>query len=177
MIDPSVLDLLNAVVRAAPDNALDMMAAAATFAQIERLWSFAKAENGGAVMAMIRRDADQLAGVVGRCMGEERRIELGQGAIGYRGPTFERRLALVVELAERLESSAVAALIEPMFERLKQEWELERPDINDSAHLLRTVERPARRGQARSQLRGGLFSPSVSLAQNARKAADSERAV
>ena len=40
VIDPSVLDLLNAVIRAAPENAVDIVAAAASFDQIEQIWSW-----------------------------------------------------------------------------------------------------------------------------------------
>jgi len=140
VIDPSVLDLLNTVVRSAPDNAVDIMAAAASFEQIEHVWSFAKAEKGGPVAAAIRRDADKLVGAVRHRMGEERRVDLGGGSIAYRGPTFERRLALVVEMAERLSSPAFVALIEPLFARLEQEWRAARPEINDAVELLRGLE-------------------------------------
>jgi hypothetical protein len=61
VIDPSVLDLLNAVVRHAPDNAVDVVAAAHDFEQIERAWSFAKAQPGGAVLDAFRHNADRLA--------------------------------------------------------------------------------------------------------------------
>lgn len=140
VIDPSVLDLLNAVVRAAPDNAVDMIAAAATADQIERVWSFAKADKGGPVAAAIARDADKLADAVGRRMNEDRRVELGAGAIAYCGPTFERRLVIVIDMAERLASPALAGLVAPLFARLEQEWSVERPEINDAVELLRRLE-------------------------------------
>jgi hypothetical protein len=41
-IDPSVMDLLNAVIRTAPDNAADIVAGAVGFDQIEQIWRFAK---------------------------------------------------------------------------------------------------------------------------------------
>ena len=48
VIDPSVLDLLNSVVRTAPDNAIDIVTGAASFEQISRVWSFAKSDKGDA---------------------------------------------------------------------------------------------------------------------------------
>lgn len=140
VIDPSVLDLLNAVVRSAPDNAVDIIAAAASFNQIERVWSFAKADKGGPVVAAIRHNADRLAGTVSQCMVEDRRIDLGGGSAAYRGPTFERRLTVIVDMAEHLQSPAFAALIQKLFARLQQEWVSERPEINDSIELLRALD-------------------------------------
>lgn len=65
---------------------------------------------------------------------------MGKDAFGYRGLTFERRLAVVVDIADGLASPAVAALIAPLFARLQQEWITERPDINDAVEALRALE-------------------------------------
>jgi DNA-binding ferritin-like protein (Dps family) len=42
VVDASVLDLLNAVVRDVPENALDIVGGASSFDQIDRVWSFAQ---------------------------------------------------------------------------------------------------------------------------------------
>lgn len=140
MIDPSVLDLLNAVVRSAPDNAVDVVAGAADFDQIERVWSFAKTQKNGAVLDTLRNRSDHLTASMAAHMIKGRRINLDKGMIGYRGLTFERRLAIVVDVADRLANSEIATLIAPLFSRLQQEWESERLAINDAIELLSALD-------------------------------------
>jgi hypothetical protein len=140
VIDPSVLDLLNAVVHRAPDNAVDIIAGAASFDQVERVWLVAKAENGGPFLDLMRYEADRVAKAVRARMLDGRRIDLGQGTVGYRGPTFERRLAVIVDMADRLSSPVFSSLIGPSFARLQEEWQRERPDINDAVDALRVLD-------------------------------------
>jgi DNA polymerase III delta prime subunit len=143
VIDPSVLDLLNAVVRRAPDNAIDIIAAAINFDQVERIWSFAQAEKGGDLLDAIRREADRLANAVRPVMLEKRRIDLDQGSTAYRGPTFEHRLAVIIEVADKLHDTSVADLVAPLFSRLLDEWQSERPHIADAAAILRALNSAA----------------------------------
>jgi hypothetical protein len=141
VIDPSVLDLLSAVLRHAPENAVDIVAGAASFDQVERIWSFAKAKSNGSDMTAVHREADRLAGssIQSRVM-EERRIDLGTGAVGYRGATFERRLAVIIDMADGLSSQAISSLVLPLYARLQQEWETESPHINDAVDVLRALD-------------------------------------
>ncbi len=140
VIDPSVLDLLNAVVRRVAENAIDVIAAAHNFNQIEHVWTFAKAQGSGDVLEAFRYNEELISASLSRCMGEARRFGMGQGAYGYRGATYERRLAIVVDMADRLASSAIASLIPLLFTRLRLEWVVERPDINDAANALRALD-------------------------------------
>ena len=141
VIDPSVLDLLNAIVRQTPENAIDVVAAAHNFDQIEHVWSFATAQSSGAVLDASRHNHSPIAASLAHCMTEARRIDMGKGAVGYRGPTFERRLTVIIDVADRLESPSIASLIAPLFARLQQEWITERPDINGGVDALRALER------------------------------------
>jgi len=140
VIDPSVLDLLNAVVRSTPENAIDVVSGAASFGQVERVWTFANAAEGGPVLDQLRHHAEQLADVVQTLAAEGRRIEV-YGGVAFRGATFERRLAVIVAMADRLQSHAFAALVMPSFSRLKLEWGTERPDINDAIAAFRALDR------------------------------------
>jgi hypothetical protein len=140
VIDPSVLDLLNMVVREMPENAADVIAGAVTFDQIERIWSFAKAANGGPVTTCIIQQGDRLVTPVGQRMLDRRKIDLGKGNVAYRGVTFESRLAIVIDMADRMPSSRFRDLIEPLFDRLFEEWRSERPEINDAVNLLRVID-------------------------------------
>ena len=140
VIDPSVFDLLNAIVRRTPENAIDVVAAACNFDQIERVWSFAKAHSSGAVLDAFRNNTAQIAASLSRRIDEARCFDMGQGAFGYRGATFERRLAIVVDMADRLASPEIASLIAPAYERLKLEWATEKPDINDAVEAIRALD-------------------------------------
>lgn len=140
VIDPSVLDLLNAVIRTAPDNAVDIVSGAASFDQVERVWSFAKSDKGQAILETMRQNVDKLVDAVHVRMVDNRRITYHDGTTVYRGLTFERRLATVVEISERLRSYRFAALAGPLFERLLSEWQTERPEVVDAAELLRVLE-------------------------------------
>jgi hypothetical protein len=92
VIDPSVLDLLNAVISAAPENAIDIMAGATMFNQIEEIWTFAKAPSNGNALEALRRDIPRLSSIVATLAFEDRRIDLGNGVIAFRAPTYERSL-------------------------------------------------------------------------------------
>jgi Restriction endonuclease len=140
VIDPSVLDLLNAVIRAAPDNAADIVAGAAGFDQIEQVWMFAKAPSNGSVLATLGREVGRAIPTIARLAIENRRVDLGGGAIGFRGPSYERRLAIIVEMAERLASFEFASLVTPTMARLAEEWQSGQTDINDGVQLLRALD-------------------------------------
>lgn len=150
VIDPSVLDLLNAVARSAPDNAVDMIEGAEHFGQIEQIWSLAKAENGGNILAALKREPHRIAPAIARSARQHRRIAMEGG--GYFGLTFEQRLAIIVEMAERLGAPEIAALIAPAYARLIEEWGTERPQINDSVELIRAMD-------AAKSLPAGIVAP------------------
>jgi hypothetical protein len=141
VVDPSVLDLLNAVVREVPENAVDIIAGADDFDQIERIWSFARAGKGEPVATALGDHADWLVGPVGRRMLDDRRIDHGNNVVSYHGTTFERRLAVVIDMADRMPGSGFSNLIEPLFTRLVEEWRLESLEINDAVGVLRALDR------------------------------------
>ncbi len=140
VINPSVLDLLNAVARCAPDNVVDMIAGAASFGQIERVWELAKEEQGNAILATLRREADRISPSIARLSLSCRRGAMAGGGIAYVGPTFERRLAIIVEMAHRIGAPAIRALIAPAYARLIQEWDSDRPQIHDAVELIRAID-------------------------------------
>lgn len=140
VLDPSVLDLLNVVARCTPDNAVDMIEGAACFGQIEQVWSLAKAEQGGNILAALKRESHRIAPSIARLARHRRRVAMEGGGVGYCGPTFEQRLAIIVEMAQRLGAPAIAALIAPAYMRLIEEWGTERPQINDAVELIRAMD-------------------------------------
>ncbi|WP_431283179.1 restriction endonuclease [Humitalea sp. 24SJ18S-53] len=140
VIDPSVLDLLNAVIRTAPDNAADIVAGAAGFDQIGKVWTFAKAHSNGGVLAALGQNAWRVTPTVARLAIEHRRIDLGGGAAAFRSPSYERRLVIILEMADRLGSSQFLELFAPTMARLVAEWQSGQADINDGVELLRALD-------------------------------------
>ena len=139
-IDPSVLDLLSAVVQKAPDNAVDIIAGAAYFGQIERLWAFSRSEKGRPVASHLAHHTGRLVSTVKQRMMDGRRIDIGGGAVGYRGPSFERRLVVVIAMADRMPGGQLSDLIGPLFDRLIDEWRLERLEISDAVDVFKALE-------------------------------------
>jgi hypothetical protein len=140
VIDPSVLDLMNAVIRAAPENAADMVEGAVCFDQIEQIWMFAKVRSNGELRATLAREAPHFIPTVSKLAIEDRRTDLGGGSIGYRGLTYERRLTIIVEMAEQLASADLAVVVATTMARLKEEWTEEETNINDAVELLRALK-------------------------------------
>lgn len=140
VIDPSVLDLLNAVARGAPDNAVDMIEGAADFGQIQEIWSLAKADQGGNILAALKRESHRIAPSIARLARHRRRVAMEGGGFAYYGPPFDQRLAIIVQMAQRLGEPAIAALIAPAYLRLIEEWGTERPQINDTIELIRAMD-------------------------------------
>lgn len=61
VLDPSVLDLLNSVIRDTTDNAIDLIRGATRFDQIERIWSFANSEQGKSIMTALSQKVEHIA--------------------------------------------------------------------------------------------------------------------
>ena len=68
---------------------------------------------------------------------DSRKVPLGNGAVGYRGTTFEKRLAVLIEIADRLRNPLFLQLIARGFGRLSEEWRTESVNINDGIAILR----------------------------------------
>lgn len=144
VIDPSVLDLLNTVIREAPNNASDIIASATRFSQIQRVWTFAKAEGGPAMDNALQQGAARLAPAIRARALEDRKFEVGEKAYGYRGPTHEARLVVLLEMADRYPASPYIELVKPMFERLQKEWKAGNLDISDGVRAVRTLSASTR---------------------------------
>ncbi|MCZ4093462.1 nSTAND3 domain-containing NTPase [Sinorhizobium psoraleae] len=140
VFDPSVLDLMNAVIREAPDNALDLLQGAAFFGQIELVWKFARLSDSKDVMATLAKHPAVMASAIARTMTADRRVEY-KDTVAYYCSTFERRLCQTLEIAERLKSDVIFALVAPLADRLALEWKTEPVEIVEATELLRQLTR------------------------------------
>lgn len=141
VVDPSVLDLLNSVVRGATDNAIDIIVGACRFDQIDRIWAFAKAENSKAVMSALSQNADVIAKAIAPRLYDNRKTVNPNGSVFYRGATFERRLAIIITMTDRVRSGSLLNLVTPLLDRLLKEWQSESVEIIDGVEILRAFKR------------------------------------
>jgi hypothetical protein len=168
VVDPSVLDLLNMVVRESPENAVDIVAGAAISDQIERIWQFANAESGGSVLAALVSSIERLEKPLERCMLADRRVKLEGGAISYQGSTFQRRMIVIVEMVERMNSVGFQPLVQSLFKRMVREWHATYINTPDTCALLRVLCRSDQKDAA-----GFQFSIAQRLIAEANNECDS----
>lgn len=138
VLDPSVLDLLNNVVREAANNAVDLIVGSTSFDQIERIWSFAKSNAN--VIATLSRVPDLFAKALAPRLHDERRIDLGGGSYAYRGATFERRMAVLIAMTDHFRHPSLLALVEPLAKRLLDEWRSGQVHVIDGIEIVRAFE-------------------------------------
>lgn len=141
VLDPSVLDLLNSVIRDTPDNAIDLICGAISFDQIERVWKFAESAQGKTVMSVLSQNVAQVAASIKPRLFDSRKVIMEKCVTAYTGLTFERRLAVLIEIADYFKSELFLQLIEELYERLKVEWQTEAVNIGDGIEILRSFNR------------------------------------
>lgn len=138
VLDPSVLDLLNTVVRDATDNAIDLVLGAISFSQVEHVWSFAQTTNSQSVMSALSQNVELVATGIEPRLYDCRKVVMGDGGVGYVGATFERRLAVLIEIADHFRHPIFLELIAKLFDRLSEEWRTEAVNISDGVAILRS---------------------------------------
>ena len=114
VVDPSVLDLIGGVLLEAPENATDLLVGAARFSQVDRLWVYGRQESGAILRKIWREAAREAAPVVRALMLERRRVDHPGGVTTWYAPTYERRLAVVLEIAAEIGAREYRDLIEPL---------------------------------------------------------------
>ena len=136
-LDPSLLDLMNSVVREAPGNAVDIVVGAMQFDQIERVWLLSKEEQGNQIASSISVHAEKLVSAVERIM-----LDAGHkshGAENANVSSVAACLIVLIEMADQLRDSQFSNLIAPILDQILEHWELEGPDIIDATALLTAI--------------------------------------
>lgn len=139
-INPSVLDWLNSMMQAEPENALDLVTGALRISQVEQVWNFALSAIGGATLEALRQNVGELAGKVGELAVAQRAFPDADGHMVYLRPTYEKRLGLLIAMADTLRSAVLVDQINPVIDRIRVEREAALCDINDTVGVVRTFQ-------------------------------------
>ncbi|MCS3479373.1 hypothetical protein M2212_006219 [Bradyrhizobium elkanii] len=139
VLDPSVIDLVNAVIRKAPENAVDMVIGAIDFSQIERVWGLSKAGDAGVATALIQGGAEVAAAVKDRVSAKCRLMTFENGTFAME-TSSEARLASVLPIADRLRTAEMLDLARALVDAMEASWLSSRVNINDGVEALRALE-------------------------------------
>lgn len=135
VLDPSVLDMLNSLLKDDTLNILDLIEGAIRFEQARRVWTFARSAGNEAVVNFLRREHARVAAAVERLLHAPRKIPI-EGGIAFIDDSPELRLGTLLEIAETLKSPKLKDLARTTVQQLLGTWETEHFDVSDGVSLL-----------------------------------------
>ena len=137
-LDPSVRDLMNAILVEAPENCIDIAAAAVQIAQIETVWRLAEAELSGEIRKrLITRFDDWVEGLVRALQAVH--ISSWKDQTWTHAYRVDERLGLLVEMAATLKIDAMRSLIAPVIDDVITSWAHDRPRVPTLIRALRAL--------------------------------------
>jgi hypothetical protein len=139
VIDPSVLDMLNSVLRQDTPNTLDMIEAAVRFQQARRVWTFARTPGNQATLHFLSGEEARFTTAIARLLDAPRKVPM-EGGTAYVDDSPELRLGTVLEIAETLGFAALRPIATAAIDQLLQNWETERIDLTEGVALLSKIE-------------------------------------
>lgn len=140
VLDPSVIDLVHAVIRRAPENAVDLVVGAVDFSQIERVWKLGDGGIQGARAALMQNGPPIAAAIRSAITRPHRLVEFqnGTGLIQW---TEEARVAAIVPLAEAMKTKDMLDLAKSLGDAMASSWHDRPISINDGVEALRALDR------------------------------------
>ena len=143
VIDPSVLDMLNAIVRDDTLNALDMLEGTIEFEQASRICIFAISNDSSTVLDLFIRESDRVANILKSFLQfDPPKQETVSGITVTYAESLELRLSTVIRIAEKLSSEELLEVITSTFEKLLARWASEDGGVNieDGLSLLKSID-------------------------------------
>ena len=129
---------MNTVVGEAPENAVDIVAAAREFDQIAGVWELSKTVKGRSILPRLAAEAGRLASGIGRCM--VRRPDTPMPGVRRQGwDALEDRFPLVAEMADKMPERSMTGLIDELFEEMAGDWRSRGPDFEQGSKILETI--------------------------------------
>ena len=118
-INPSVADLMNYIIREAPENGLDIIHSAQKFSQLLQVWRIAEADGGECLKEHFRKEIAAITPIICRLI-ERPVFEKKFGKLDLRDTEFDVRLIWILELADFCESESILPLIQRAFKKLPE---------------------------------------------------------
>ena len=140
-LDPSVVDLMNSVLRKGPQNAVDVVAAAISMIQVWNTWRLANGEGGGGIHSALASAPGKLAMGLSAGLGAPLRGSANGATFEY-APSLEERVSHVLHIASALGAPQLLALVEPALRDLHDGWCTYRSaKIEDGAAIIAMLDR------------------------------------
>ncbi|WP_404937086.1 restriction endonuclease [Pseudomonas sp. JDS08PS003] len=139
VIDPSVLDMMNAVVRRDTPNALDMIEGAIRFEQIRRIWNFSIDENSRDVLQYLTYNSHRVAQMFERLFRAPRKLHYNN-RYSYIDDSFELRAGTMIDAAEKLQSNELLQASIAAINAILGAWESEVANIEGGLSLLEKIK-------------------------------------
>lgn len=140
VLDPSVIDLVNAVVRRAPEIAVDMIFGAVDFSQIERVWKMGGSGIQGVRAAIVQGGRAAVAAINDALTRPYRIVEFQNGGVAMQW-TEEARLAAIVPLPDEMKTGEMLDLAKSIGVAMSSCWRDRAVLIVDGVEALRALER------------------------------------
>lgn len=138
VIDPSVLDMLNAVVRRDTPNALDMIEGSFRFEQIRRIWAFSLDKDSAGVLNHLANESQRMALAFERLFAAPRKVP-NKRYFTYIDDSLELRVGTMIHAAEKLQSTILFKASVAALNTLIVSWESEAVDIGKGIELLNKI--------------------------------------
>jgi len=139
VIDPSVLDMLNAVIRRDTSNALDMIEGAVRFEQSRRIWSFALTDDSRNLLAYLGSESVRMTAALDQLLAAPRKIPQGN-TVTFIDDNLELRVSTIIQVAETIRSSELCCLANIAVQRLLEGWQSDSPEVTNGVALLLAIK-------------------------------------
>ena len=157
VIDPSVLDLMNNIVRNAPENAVDLLIGSSSCRQIVVIWNFTESTESGRFAGCLREAGGDLFEAVSAVMMEEMELSRNTSA-GLDDPTIEERIAMLLSMADVLRNPGFLELVQSHADYGSEIWNTRRANVTGCIEVLKTLNQSTWEPIARNQVLRLVFN-------------------
>lgn len=158
VLNPSVIDMLNTILREDTHNMLDMIEGATRFDQVRRIWNFSKRLNNPSAMTFLLGKRVRVANTFTRLLDAPDRQVVGSAVLFF-DDSHAERLALMLDLTDRFHASDLIPVVKKRMIALLAAWQTEHFDIGKGLSLAeRVAESSFVYGEERPSIRQQIFA-------------------
>ncbi|SDF72371.1 Restriction endonuclease [Onishia taeanensis] len=138
VIDPSVLDMLNSVIRQDTLNAVDMIEGAIDFKQANKIIKFSLNPENENILRQLSTNESKVANSLERLFNDRKKPSPNYGGLIFYS-NIERIITTIIETAERLQSGVICELARSKIDATIDELTSNSFDVDGGIVLLNTV--------------------------------------